>query len=88
MVAQFAKENGLAKIIGTKTPGRLVSRSAFAVGSGYQITIPIAAYLSWDGKRVEGKGIDPDVQVDWSYTKALAGEDNQLSTALEMIRGM
>ncbi|MGC2657196.1 MAG: S41 family peptidase [Bryobacteraceae bacterium] len=88
MVTQFAKENRLAKIVGTKTPGRLVSRSAFAVGSGYQITIPIAAYLSWDGKQVEGKGIDPDMQVDWSYTEALAGVDNQLSAALEIARGM
>ena len=48
MVAQFAKENALATIVGTKRPGRLVSRSAFPVGPNYRITIPVAAYVSWN----------------------------------------
>lgn len=88
MVAQFAKENGLATIVGTKTPGHLVSRSAFPIGTNYQITIPIAAYVSWRGNRIEGKGIEPDVQVDWSYSDALAGIDNQLQSALSIARTM
>jgi carboxyl-terminal processing protease len=88
MVAQFAKENALAKIVGTKTPGRLVSRSAFPVGMGYQITIPVAAYMSWSGNRVEGKGIEPDVPVDWSYPDALAGVDNQLERAVSVALSM
>ena len=32
MLAQFAQENKLATIVGTKTPGRLVSRSASKLG--------------------------------------------------------
>ena len=35
MVAAFAEENGLATIVGTKTPGRLLSGSAFKAGFGY-----------------------------------------------------
>ena len=88
MVAQFAKENALAKIVGTKTPGRLVSRSAFPVGMNYQITIPVAAYVSWNGTRVEGKGIEPDVPVDWSYPEALTGVDNQLQRAVAIALAM
>ena len=67
MVIQFAKENQLATLVGTKTPGRLVSRSAFKSGAGYRITVPIGAYISWNGDQIEGKGIEPDVPVDWSY---------------------
>ena len=88
MVAQFAKENDLAKIVGTKTPGRLVSRSAFPIGRNYQLTIPVAAYVSWRGNRIEGKGIEPDVAINWSYSDALAGIDNQLRTALSIATAM
>jgi carboxyl-terminal processing protease len=84
MLAQFAQENGLATILGTKTPGRLVSRSAFKIGHGYRIVIPIAAYLSWQGNRVEGKGIAPDIPVDWSYEDALNGTDNQLNRTIQV----
>lgn len=88
MVIQFAKENRLATIVGTKTPGRLVSRSAFKIGSGYRITIPIGAYVSWNGERIEGKGIEPDVAVDWSYGDALKGIDNQLNRAIQIANSL
>jgi carboxyl-terminal processing protease len=84
MVIQFAKENALATIVGSKTPGHLVSRSAFKIGNGYRITIPIGAYVSWQGNRIEGKGIEPDISVPWSYEDALNGEDNQLKAAVEV----
>src|SRR5215475_5919261 len=56
MLAQFVQENGLGTIVGSKTPGRLVSRSAFKIGHDYRIVIPIGAYVSWKGNRIEGKG--------------------------------
>jgi carboxyl-terminal processing protease len=83
MLAQFVQENGLGTIVGSKTPGRLVSRSAFKIGHDYRIVIPIGAYVSWKGNRIEGKGITPDIPVDWSYEAALHGDDNQLSKAVQ-----
>jgi carboxyl-terminal processing protease len=88
MLAQFAKENALATIIGTKTPGRLTSRSAFKIGDDYRLVLPIAAYQSWKGVRIEGKGIEPDVTVDWSFDAALAGHDSQLEDALRVVSGL
>jgi hypothetical protein len=35
LVSAFAEENKLATIVGTKTPGRLLSGSAYKVGHGY-----------------------------------------------------
>jgi carboxyl-terminal processing protease len=84
MLAQFVQENGLGTIVGNKTPGRLVSRSAFKIGHDYRIVIPIGAYVSWKGNRIEGKGITPDVPVDWSYAEALHDRDNQLSKAVQV----
>lgn len=78
MVAQFAQENHLAIIAGEKTPGRLVTRSAFKLGSGYRLVIPVAAYVSAKNFRIEGIGITPDVPASWSFKSAVSDEDNQL----------
>ena len=88
MLAQFAKENGLATIIGKKTPGRLVSRSAFKIGHGFRLVVPIAAYQSWKGTRVDGKGIEPDVEADWSFEAAFEQQDPQLTTALNTVSAL
>src|SRR5207245_1661048 len=55
MVAAFAQENQLATIVGAKTPGRLLSGSAFNAGFGYIVGLPVAAYLTWQGKLIEGR---------------------------------
>ena len=86
MVAQFAQENQLAIILGTKTPGRLVSRSATKLGSGYRLVVPVAAYLSAKGTQIEGTGITPDIELPWSFQDAVEGRDNQLSEAVEVLR--
>jgi C-terminal processing protease CtpA/Prc len=85
MVVQFAKENRLAKIVGSRTPGRLVSRKATKLGFGYRLVVPVAAYISAKGAQIEGQGITPDVEVPWSYTDATAGRDGQLDAALELV---
>ena len=85
MVVQFAQENRLAKIVGSRTPGRLVSRKASKLGFGYRLVIPVAAYVSAKGTQIEGKGVTPDVEVPWSFTNATAGRDNQLDAALKIV---
>jgi carboxyl-terminal processing protease len=67
MVALFAQERGLATIVGMPTPGRLVSHRGFDIGNGFTLVIPTGAYVSWMGTRLDGTGIKPDVQADWSY---------------------
>jgi carboxyl-terminal processing protease len=86
MLTLFAKENSLATIVGTKTPGRLISRTGTKVGAGYQLVFPVAAYQSWNGTRIEGRGIEPAVRVGWSFEDAQRGEDNQLERAFEVLR--
>lgn len=86
MVAQFAQENGLAVIVGTRTPGRLVTRTAVKLGFGYRLVLPIAAYVSAKGTQIEGTGITPDIPVPWSFEDAVANSDNQLNAALDAVR--
>jgi carboxyl-terminal processing protease len=86
MVAAFAEENKLATIVGTKTPGRLLSGSAFKAGFGYIVGVPVAAYLTWQGRLIEGKGVSPSLSVEMRPEQLLAGEDPQLQRALESLR--
>ena len=86
MVAQFAQENGLATIVGMKTPGRLVTRRASKLGFGYRLVIPIAAYVSAKGTQIEGNGITPDVPIPWSFEDVASGIDRQLIGAVEALR--
>jgi carboxyl-terminal processing protease len=85
MLAQFAQENSLATIVGTKTPGRLVSRTATKLEAGYRLIVPVAAYVSAKGKQIEGNGIQPDITVPWSFADAVEGIDNQLAAAMTHI---
>lgn len=85
MVAQFAQENHVAIIAGEKTPGRLVSRSGFKLGFGYRLVIPVAAYVSNKGQRIEGTGITPELPEAWSFKSAAKGDDNQLDAVSQQL---
>ena len=82
MVAAFASENGLAKLVGTETAGRLIPGSGFKIGYGYMLVIPKAEYVTWNGKRFEGNGVKPDVHVAWQSQVQDAEFDNQLAMAI------
>ena len=88
MLAAFAEENGLATIVGTKTAARLLSGSTFKAGFGYIVGLPAAAYLTWQGKLIEGKGVTPSVPVELLPDDLLAGQDPQMQKAIEIVRGM
>lgn len=86
MVALFAQERGLATIVGMPTPGRLVSHRGFNVGHGFTLVIPTGAYVSWMGTRLDGTGINPDVQADWSYREIVRNQrDAQIERACELL---
>ncbi len=86
MIAAFAKENGLATIVGATTAGRLLSGGVFKVGHGYILGLPVAAYLTWQGVLLEGKGVSPQIEVDLPPEALRQGLDTQLEKAFELAR--
>ncbi|MCI0723897.1 MAG: S41 family peptidase [Acidobacteria bacterium] len=87
MIAAFAKENNLATIVGTTTAGRLLSGSVFKVGHGYILGLPVAAYLTWQGTLLEGKGVAPDMKAELPSEALRQGRDLQMDMALEIAKG-
>jgi C-terminal processing protease CtpA/Prc len=53
-----------------------------------QFGLPAAAYLTWQGKLIEGKGVTPSVPVELLPDDLLAGQDPQMQKAIEIVRGM
>jgi hypothetical protein len=62
------------------------SGSAFKAGFGYIVGLPVAVYLTWEGRLIEGKGVSPNIPVGLSPEELLAGEDPQMQKALELVR--
>jgi C-terminal processing protease CtpA/Prc len=81
IVAGFAADHQLATLVGTRTRGRLLGHSRFAVGHGYFLTIPVSNYVTWEGKTFEGSGVLPKVEVPFDAANAKAGRDCQLERA-------
>jgi C-terminal processing protease CtpA/Prc len=87
MVAAFASEYGLATLVGTKTPGRLVATSAFKVGHGYRVALPVAGYYTWQGTNLEGLGVTPTVMEPLNTDALRSGIDTQLRrTVTELMK--
>lgn len=85
MVAAFASEYRLATLVGVKTAGRLVAASSFKVGHGYRLALPVGAYFTWSGTRLEGHGVSPDVEAPLSIDNLRSGRDDQLAVAMEVL---
>lgn len=85
MALAFAEEYRLAPIVGNRTPGRLVGASSVKVGYGYRLALPVATYFTWADRNLEGVGVAPTVDEAIHAEALLAGEDNQLRRALEVV---
>lgn len=83
MVTAFAHENKLATIVGAETAGRLIPGTGTKVGQGYMLIMPRAQYITWQGRRFEGKGIEPDVVDDSDSTET--DRDRLIETALNAL---
>ena len=85
MVTIFAKENGLATIVGENTAGRLLSATSVKVGHGFRLALPTGAYHTWNGTALEGSPIEPDVVSEFDWQDRRRGNDRQLNTALKTV---
>jgi carboxyl-terminal processing protease len=88
MVACFAAENRLATIVGQKTRGNVLGAANFRVGSGYWLRLPVFGWFTSKGRSLEANGLEPDVSVEISPDALAVGQDNQMTTAIEIVNGL
>lgn len=85
VLAGALKENGRAKLVGTKTFGKGSVQSVMELGGGAGVKITTARFFTPDGDVIGDRGIEPDVVVE---DRGRDGADLQLARALEVVRRM
>jgi len=83
MVAAFGQKNGLAKIVGTATPGETLGAANFVVKDSYRLRIPLVGWYTSDDELLEGKGVAPDQVVSPTLGGLREGRDEVLEAALQ-----
>ena len=82
------KDTKLATVVGTTTFGKGIVQSVYPLGDGTAVKLTVENYYTPSGYSIHGKGIKPDVEIDFdeeAYKKDKT--DNQLEKALEILRG-
>lgn len=82
------KEQYGATVVGEKTFGKGTVQELQTLPSGEQYKLTTKTWLTSKGKKVNGKGLEPDIEVklDEKYSKDPTNEnDNQLQKAIEAV---
>ncbi|MCO6511342.1 MAG: hypothetical protein J5I65_11185 [Aridibacter famidurans] len=74
LAADAFKASGAAKLVGEKTAGEMLTQSPFDLAEGFQAFVPVGDYFSFEHGRIEGVGVEPDVDVDSKDALAMAIE--------------
>ncbi len=85
VLAGALRENGRAKLVGTRTFGKGSVQSIMELGGGAGVKITTARFFTPSGDAIGDRGIEPDVVVEGGGGD---GEDPQLASALEVVRRM
>lgn len=85
MVADFATTHRLATIVGSRTAGEVLGAVNFLVGEDYRLRMPIGGWMSWDDRLLEGRGVQPDLEVIPTAADLRAGRDLPLSESVRLI---
>lgn len=85
VLAGALRENGRAKLVGTRTFGKGSVQSIMELGGGAGVKITTARFFTPGGDAIGDRGIEPDVVVEGGGGD---GEDLQLVSALEVVRSM
>jgi peptidase S41-like protein len=75
-IVYVLKESKRATIIGEKTAGAMLSATYFDISGKYKLVLPIADFYTYDGVRLDGVGVSPNIETT---------SENALDKALSLI---
>lgn len=83
--AAVLQEHGRARVVGTKTPGAVLASQFYALPDGGQLQLSREDYVTPRGRRLEGAGVRPDVELRPTLAQWRAGEDPMLVAAAKLL---
>lgn len=86
--AHVLQHEGRATIVGRRTAGAVIVARDYALPGGGRLQIPIQDYRGLDGRRLEGRGVIPDIGVPMPALADLrTGRDPDLEMAVAALDG-
>ncbi|MBX9616635.1 MAG: hypothetical protein K2X25_13650 [Caulobacteraceae bacterium] len=75
-------------VVGQRSAGALLTSRTFTLPDGGSFTVPVGDYLAPDGRRIEGVGVTPDIEVQETLAAVRAGADLTVDAASDALRPM
>lgn len=82
------KDYKVAKLLGTKTYGKGMVQKIIPLPNETGLNLTVAKYLTPNGTDINQKGIDPDIEVNFTLDDVKKQNDVQLSTAKSLLTEM
>ncbi len=83
--AGAVQDYGQGEIVGMKTYGKGVVQQLFDLKDGTCVKLTISEYFTPKGRKINGKGVTPDVEVKYEQNPSDPEADNQLDKAIEVL---
>lgn len=83
IVSGALKDNGVAKLLGTKSYGKGSVQSVENLPDGSSLKVTVARWFTPDGRNIDKEGIEPDIKVEQSKDQ---NEDAQLKAAMAQFK--
>ena len=85
--AGAVRDYEIGTLVGVKTYGKGIVQDTIPLSDGSAVKLTSSSYFSPKGINIQGKGIEPDVEVEFDSKKYYdKGEDTQLNKAVEVIK--
>lgn len=80
------QDYGVGKIVGTTTYGKGIVQQIYSLSDGTALKITTSEYFTPNGRNIHGKGIVPDIVIEYEYDEMNPESDNQLQAAIESLK--
>lgn len=86
ILAAALQENGIARVIGTKTAGAVAAGLPYPLADGSGLLVTVQMINTPHGRVINEVGLEPDQVVELDPAAFRAGKDTQLEAALSYVR--
>jgi carboxyl-terminal processing protease len=85
VVAGALQDAGI-KLVGTRTYGKATVQAVYRFRDGSGLRLTISRYLTPSGRDIEGRGLNPDIEVTAAGAPFGSTDDSQLNRAVAVVR--
>ena len=86
MIAAFARNEAIAQVVGTRTPGEVLGAANFHVGLDYRLRMPVTAWYTAKDQLIEGGGVEPDMEQANTIESLVSGRDLPMEKAQSVLQ--